>query len=228
MIRSLMFLLALLCSEMLYAQSYRIQKQEIGFGIQAKAILSRMEIVSGLEDFKSEGYKAGMHFGAFIRLRSANFLFQPEVSYGTTCNTIYAEEFSGNEGVSIKFKMRSFQVPMLVGYGIDLGEEEYETIKVLVGPVFDFITKHELSLNTERTNASPVALATGAEEAFNEFGIGLRFGVGLDLNKLIIDAYYEHKLSKTFDTVLIDDAGAFENRHHQWVLSVGLLLWKAN
>ena len=130
----------------------------------------------------------GFHVGGWVRLRAANFLFQPEVLFNSSKVTYSAKALKGT-AITDTLKKETFNnldFPLLLGIKLS-------GLRLMGGPVGHL----HLSSTSELTEIKSYS------EKFNSLTWGYQAGIGADFGKIAIDIRYEGNFNKYGDHINI-------------------------
>jgi len=153
------------------------------FDLGVKAGLNNSKVTLNVNDY-NENSITKMHWGAFARVGVSKVYIQPEVYF-----TRKGGEFEDVNDLVSKFNYKSVDVPLLLG--VKLLEAKAFDIHAMAGPVFSFVTKHDVQ-NAELD-----------EQYFKDHYTGLQYGVGVDVLFLTLDFRMEHG-SKIYNSPDLD------------------------
>lgn len=179
--------------------------QKIDFGIKGglayNADAGALQAASSTYENKGEG-KLGWQAGLFSRIHLGGVFIQPEVLY-----TSFDNQYVLENQEKINITKSRIDLPITVGTTF-LG-----LVNAQVGPVFSYYL--------EDTNSIEILQATQ-----DQFNVGLQFGVGVEVSKLLINARYEMGLGEIGSSFLEKNTNTHyntSNRPSVLLVSVGLM-----
>ncbi|KYG71552.1 porin family protein [Roseivirga echinicomitans] len=164
----------------IYAISYKA-------GPVFKVVSSRVKMDSDFARIPDNGNEIGYQFGFFTKFRVNNVYFQPEFLIANTQNKIELLNYNGENGFNpiADFEFTTLEVPFVIGLNIG-------NLRLDAGPSFSFIvTGNEYFLN-EKYNVT---------QDYHQTSMFFRFGLGVDINRLLFDFKFESGLSKTEESI---------------------------
>ncbi len=199
----LVFSLILLLSSSVYAQLVTVGPK---VGISHSTITSK-----GVDQIKAGDSSVGFHAGIFVRISVLGFYVQPEALFTSTNGQIKIDDpNSSTVKAAQNLTYNKLDVPVMLGFKIG------DYIRLNAGPSFSLIL-----------NRKSESIGSEVKSNYKNATVGYQFGVGLDLNRLVLDLRYENNLSalgtdvtfggKTFQTDL---------RNRLYTLSVGYKLFQ--
>jgi hypothetical protein len=154
------------------------------FSIGPKIGYSASKLSTDFDTIK-ESAKNNFQIGAFMRFGKKLYL-QPELVYATSGGTLKLE----GTDVKEEIKLNNLYVPVLVGY--KLINAKVLNLRVLAGPVANFILNKTVDFNQEYP--APVQEADLKNVAW-----GMDVGAGVDVFFLTLDLRYEFGLNNIYD-----------------------------
>ncbi len=149
----------------------------------------------------------GYHFGAFLRIKAANFIIQPEVLFNSD-NVDYSLKDFGNNNVLNSIgneRYNNLDIPLM--FGFKLGPA-----RLMAGPVGHLFISSSSDLLEEEFY----------ESAYEKFTMGWQGGVGIDLWKFTVDLRYEGNFHKFGDHIsLFGEDIAFSENQNRVIASLG-------
>lgn len=130
----------------------------------------------------------GFHVGGWMRLRAANFMFQPEVLFNSSKVTYNVKALKGS-AIADTLKKETFNnldFPLMLGIKLS-------GLRLMAGPV------GHLHLNS----TSELTEIASYSEKFNSLTWGYQAGIGADFGKIAIDIRYEGNFNKYGDHINI-------------------------
>jgi Outer membrane protein beta-barrel domain len=149
--------------------------------------LAKLSETSGGTTISYES-KIGLQLGVIAEIGlSENLVFQPGLLYtrkGTTIN--YGSSFP-----SIKININYFEIPLNFLYKFPLGSESNKFF-VNLGPYIGYAISGNFS---DGTDSKDLKIGTTTTDNVTPFDLGLNFGAGVNLGKLLINLNYGLGLS---------------------------------
>jgi hypothetical protein len=135
-------------------------------------------------DTIKESAKNNFQIGAFVRFGKKLYL-QPEIAYATSGGTLQPE----GTGIKEEIKLKNLYVPVLIGY--KLINAKVVNLRILAGPVANFILNKEVDFDESYPN--PVR-----EGDLKNVAWGMDVGAGVDVFFLTLDLRYEFGLNNIY------------------------------
>jgi hypothetical protein len=154
------------------------------FSIGPKIGYSASKLSTDFDTIK-ESAKNNFQIGAFMRFGKKLYL-QPEVVYATSGGTLKLE----GTDVKEEIKLNNLYVPVLVGY--KLINAKVLNLRVLAGPVANFILNKTIDFN--QSYPAPVQ-----EADLKNIAWGMDVGAGVDVFFLTLDLRYEFGLNNIYN-----------------------------
>lgn len=164
------------------------------FDIGIKGGFNTSKIYLDIDDYNSETITK-YHVGAFGRIGWNRVFIQPEVYFSKKGGDVDLNVFN----TVSSFDFNTVDVPVLLG--IDIIKGGPVDFRFVVGPVFSFITKSEVSGELSK-------------EFFENHYVGLQYGLGIDVLFLTLDARMEHGGKMYSDP-------SIQGRNSMFMLSIG-------
>lgn len=197
-----------LCMALLLSSSVFAQLVTVGpkVGISHSTITAE-----GIDQVKAGDSSVGFHAGLFVRISALGFYVQPEALFTSTNGQIKINDPSTSTiDAAQDLTYNKLDIPVMVGFKIG------DFIRLNAGPSFSLILNRESESITEEVTSN-----------YKNATVGYQLGVGLDLNRIVVDLRYENSLSalgtevtfkgQTFDTDL---------RNKLYTLSLGYKLFQ--
>lgn len=147
--------------------------QEI-FNLGLKAGINTSKITTNTADYKAQGVNNYL-FGAFARVNIGSLYVQPEAYYNSKGGEVNTTTSTSTVN---SFNLKTVDVPVLLGFKII--NQEPLNIRVMIGPVFSFVTKKSVKGDTfSKANIE------------NNF-FGWQYGAGVDFLFLTLDLRMEN------------------------------------
>ena len=200
------------------AQTY---DTEIDFGLRVKYLRATRDFKSDFGGTNSF-YDDGVQLGTFLQLRVNHFYFQPELVFSHVQTRIEEPQVDQWENVALTVDFNSIELPLFLGYRTNLGSTIF---RIGGAPILSYNLSVNAKLTTTTTNRPGPVLVDGFEDAFDDFTLHSRFGVGLDRGPFILDLMYERGLSKLYEEVIISGQGREVVRQHKWIIGLGYKLF---
>mgnify|MGYP003134603806 FL=1 len=172
-----------------------------------KIVSPKIRIDSDYVRIPEEGNEIGYQFGLFAKVRVNNVYVQPELLVSTAQSRLDFLNYDGVVGFnpSADFEFTTLEIPLSIG--VNIGNLRLDT-----GPGFSLmLSGNEYFLN-ERINVT---------QEYNQMTILWRFGLGLDINHLLLDFKYEFGLSKTEESLSRLIERELVPKQSQLVFSIG-------
>lgn len=164
-----------------------------------------------IDQVRAGDSSVGFHAGLFVRVSALGFYVQPEALFTSTSGQIIINDPSTNTiNVVQELTYNKLDVPVMLGFKIG------DFIRLNAGPSFSLILNQDArkSLDEIKTN-------------YRNATIGYQFGVGLDINRVVLDLRYENNLSSLGDELTV--AGqTFDTdlRNRLFILTLGYKLFQ--
>ena len=188
--------------------SFQIQAQtQFGFtgGVNYNSAGDFAELKTSGEDvLAGSSGKTGYHAGVYLQIGD-NFFVRPEVVY-----TQIKSGYTWNTTNTAAITTSKIDVPVLVGKKI------VGPVTIFGGPAFQYITNVEIQD------------IDYSELQYDDFTLGLQFGIGIKFDSFGINARYERSL-KTNEVTFLDDnniadpnyiSSNIDNRVNQLIFSI--------
>ncbi len=151
------------------------------------------------ENAKNPDRNIGYHIGLFGKLGNKLY-FRPELVYTAT-----KSDYDSNV-----FEVKKIDAPLLVGIKV-LGP-----VSIFGGPSLQYILDSEFE-------------GIDIDNIEDDFSVGLKFGIGVNLNKIGIDLRYERGFNNNEATFIDNNLGAdvtskIDTRPNQLILSLSIAL----
>ncbi len=159
---------------MLLLLAVTISAQPI-FNLGIKAGLNNSKMTFKKDEINSESITK-YHVGAFGRLGVGNVFVQPEAYFSAKGGEL--EKGSAIAAAS-QFDFNTVDIPLLLGVKVIDGERA--NIRVMAGPVFSFLTKHDVDGDQVLD-----------PEYYKDNYVGLQYGVGADILGFTLDLRMEN------------------------------------
>lgn len=168
--------------------------QELKMGLQAGLLLPKLDVEEIEKDLKKQEFKGstGFQAGAVVHLRFNSVYLQVEPTYsrmGGKVNLV-KEASTGNQRIEVseKFAMSRFDVPMLLGVRLGLGE--VVGIRFNAGPMASLVLGNKSFRDDLNEAYNEVNKSIDSKDIKN-FQVAYQAGVGVDVLKLALDVRYE-------------------------------------
>jgi hypothetical protein len=143
--------------------------------------------------------------GVFAKLGAAGLFVQPEVLYSQRNGV-----FSDSTNQTVTNELHYIDVPILVGYKLT-------ALRFYAGPNFQFL----LAANQK----APTSLKDPffSKDNFNSASVGYQIGIGLNLQKIVLDVRYDGSigdLGKTINTATGKSVN-YSTRSNMWQFTIG-------
>ena len=183
-----------------------VAQAQITLGFKAGASSSQVDIKnlkSSVSDFKAADDITGYHAGAFLRLKAAGFMLQPEAYFTSTGGKVQVTDTGNGTNVETeKFTFNRLDVPLLVGYNF------FNVLRVQAGPVASVLVNGKFRDQE-------------LENYLNKSDWGYQAGVGFDIGNFTADLRYENvKRDYTNNT----QNTSFDIDNQQFIFSLGFKL----
>ena len=190
------------------------QKLPIDLGVKFgwnSSKVSTSNLSTNLSDY-SPTNNSGYLVGAFARLYLKKIFIQPEIYYAVKKGeTSFAyDDGNTNENFDYKLKVKSFDIPILLGY--QLMDLKLLKINAITGPV--------MVINANSEASVPAEIADGVKDP-KGVDWAYQLGLGVDIAMFTVDARYEWGLSNIRSGNLGDIS--FDQKSNMFTFSVG---WK--
>lgn len=183
-----------------------VAQAQIALGLKAGVSSSQVDVKNlrnSIGDFKAADDITGYHAGAFLRLKAAGFLLQPEAYFTSTGGKVAISDTGNGPIVNTeKFTFNRLDVPLLVGYNF------LNVARVQAGPVASVLINGKLG-------------SQRLEDYMNKSDWGWQAGVGFDLGNFTADLRYENVRR---DYTNASQNTSYEVGNNQFILSLGFKL----
>jgi len=176
-------------------------KAQGAFDFGLKAGINTSKISTNMENYTAKNINS-YQFGAFARINLGRFYIQPEAYSNSKKGEVVRVDNVGLSTIN-SFNLKTIDVPALIGFKIL--DQKALNLRVLVGPVFSFLTDKSAKGQLTEDNLK------------NSF-FGWQYGVGLDFLILSLDIRKEQFSSNLYDTPNFD----FDTKNGTFVLSLGV------
>lgn len=179
---------------------------QIALGIKAGASSSQVDIKnlkSSMTQFEASDDITGYHAGAFLRLKAAGLMLQPEAYFTSTGGKVKVTNTDNGTNVETeKFTFNRLDVPLLVGYNF------FNIARVQAGPVASMLVSGKFRDQK-------------IEDYLNKSDWGWQAGVGFDIGNFTADLRYEN-VKRDYTNNAQNTSFNIDNQ--QLILSLGLKL----
>lgn len=200
---TIVFFLALVLSTSVYAQLVSVGPK---VGISHSTLTEE-----SIDEIKTGDSSVGFHAGLFVRVSFLGFYVQPEALFTSTRGQILINDPSSNTINEVQdLTYNKLDVPVMLGFKIG------DFIRLNAGPSFSLILNQDARKNLDEIKTN-----------YKNATIGYQLGVGLDLNRVVVDLRYENNLSALGEQVTV--AGQpFDTdlRNRLFTLSLGYKLFQ--
>jgi len=173
------------------------KSQEI-FNLGLKAGINTSKISTNTADYKAKGVNNYL-FGAFARVNLGSLYIQPEAYYNSKGGEVNTTTTTSTVN---SFNLKTIDVPVLLGFKII--NQEPLNVRVMVGPVFSFVTKKSVEGSA----------FTKANIENNFFG--WQYGAGVDFLFLTLDLRMENHGGDLYK------APEFNTKNGNFIVSLGV------
>lgn len=179
-------------------------------GPTLKVVQSNISFNSDLVNTPESEPEVGYQLGGFFRIRVNDLYVQPELLISRTKNHLIFNDHDGISGFNPRadFEYTSIEVPLAIGYFFD-------QFRIESGPAVSVLLQADQFFLNQKTDIT---------EQFNKVSLLYHFGVGLDINNVLVNLSYEFGLSKTGENLRRLVGRDFEPKRSQISLSVSLAL----
>ena len=150
----------------------------------------------------------GFHVGGWMRLRSGNFMFQPELLFNSSKVTYSAKALKGT-AIADTLKKETFNnidFPLMLGVKLS-------GIRLMAGPVG----------HLHLSSSSELSEIKSYSEEFNSLTWGYQAGIGADFGKIAIDIRYEGNFNKYGDHIIISGKPySFDKKPSRFLVSMAI------
>ncbi len=150
----------------------------------------------------------GFHVGGWVRLRVANFMFQPEVLFNSSKVTYNVKALKGS-AIADTLKKETFNnldLPLMLGIKLS-------GLRLNAGPVG----------HLHLSSSSELGEIKSYSEKFNSLTWGYQAGIGADFGKIAIDIRYEGNFNKYGDHINIGNrAYSFDKKPSRFLVSMAI------
>ena len=150
----------------------------------------------------------GFHVGGWMRLKVANFLFQPEVLFNSSKVTYSVKALKGS-AIADTLKKETFNnldFPLMLGVKLS-------GIRLMAGPVG----------HLHLSSTSELSEIKSYSEKFNSLTWGYQAGIGADFGKIAIDIRYEGNFNKYGDHINIGNKSySFDKKPSRFLVSMAI------
>lgn len=182
------------CSMLLFFATSQVNAQSNNPGpkLGIKAGLNLSQLYVEQPNVEDENMKVGVNFGVFGKIPINNFLaVQPEVLYSNVGSKVTyggsgLENLLGIEPGEVRFNLNYIQVP--IGLAANLGP-----LNIHAGPYFSYLLSANIK-DLEPADLNSTDIVDLGTEDFNRLDYGLMFGVGFDVQGVIVGLRYNHGL----------------------------------
>ncbi|GEO04823.1 hypothetical protein AAE02nite_24870 [Adhaeribacter aerolatus] len=183
-----------------------VAQAQVALGLKAGASSSQVDIKnlkSSVSEFKAADDITGYHAGAFLRIKAAGFMLQPEAYFTSTGGKVKVTDTDNGTTVQTeKFTFNRLDVPLLVGFNF------FNVARVQAGPVASMLVSGKFQDQK-------------LEDYLNKSDWGWQAGVGFDFGNFTADLRYENvKRDYTNNT----QNTSFNIDNQQFILSLGFKL----
>ncbi|MEM6966222.1 MAG: outer membrane beta-barrel protein [Bacteroidota bacterium] len=149
----------------------------------------------------------GFHLGLFGQFRKKKFFIQPEILLSSTRIDYSVDDFENNLGETIKSERFNFvDVPINAGF-------KFGPLRLQAGPVAHIYVNSFSELDD----------LEGYRENFDVAALGVQYGVGLDIWRMVLDFKWERNFNNYGDHVTINDvAYNFNDAPDRFIVSLGI------
>ena len=185
---------------LLLITSVGMAQAQFTIGLKAGVSSSNVDIndpKNTLQQFKSTDAITGYHAGAFMRIKAAGILLQPEAILSSTGGKV--EVTDGGITTSEQFKFNRLDVPVLLGVSL------FNIARIQAGPVASVLVSGKFK--DQRL-----------QDYMNKYDLGWQAGIGFDIGNITTDLRYE-RVNREFTGT--PDNGSFGVGNQQLILSLG-------
>ena len=185
---------------LLLITSVGMAQAQFTLGLKAGVSSSNVDIKdpkNTLQQFKSTDAITGYHAGAFMRIKAAGILLQPEAILSSTGGKV--EVTDGGITTSEQFKFNRLDVPVLLGVSL------FNVARIQAGPVASVLVSGKFK--DQRL-----------QDYMNKYDLGWQAGIGFDIGNITTDLRYE-RVNREFTGT--PDNGSFGVGNQQLILSLG-------
>jgi len=131
--------------------------------------------------------EVGYQLGGFFRTRVNDLFVQAELLFASTQNDLIFKDYNNVSGFNprAEFEFTSLDIPIVIGHF-------FKNLRIETGPAVSVLLKGNQFFLNEQTNIT---------NQFNSVSLQYRFGVGLDINDVLISFSYEVGLSKAGESL---------------------------
>jgi hypothetical protein len=183
-----------------------VAQAQIAVGLKAGVSSSQVDVKnlrSSVAEFKAADDITGYHAGAFLRLKAAGLLLQPEAYFSSTGGKVqFTDTENGTNVQTEKFTFNRLDVPLLVGLNL------FNVARIQAGPVASVLVNGKFRDQK-------------LEDYLNKSDWGWQAGVGFDIGNFTADLRYENVKR---DYTNSSQNTSFDINNKQFILSLGLKL----
>lgn len=178
----------------LFYTVFTAKAQELKVAAQAGLLLPKLDVEEIEKDLKKQEFKGstGFQVGAAVHLRFNTIYLQVEPTYSRMGGKVelVKDGTSGNSRVEVseKFAMSRFDVPMLLGARVGLGE--VIGLRFNAGPMASLVLGNKSFRDDLNQAYNEVNKSIDSNDIKN-FQVAYQAGVGVDVLKLALDVRYE-------------------------------------
>jgi len=183
-----------------------VAQAQVALGFKGGISSSQVDIKNlknSISDFKAVDDITGYHAGAFLRLKAAGIILQPEAYFTSTGGKVQVTDTDQGTNVQTeKFTFNRLDVPLLVGYNF------FKVARVQAGPVASMLVNGKLGDQK-------------LQNYLNNSDWGWQAGVGFDLGNFTADLRYENVRRDYTNTA---QNSSFDIDNQQFIFSLGFKL----
>jgi opacity protein-like surface antigen len=183
-----------------------VAQAQVALGLKAGASSSQVDVKNlrnSISEFKAADDITGYHAGAFLRLKAAGIILQPEAYFTSTGGKIEVSDTGSGTNINTeKFTFNRLDVPLLVGLNF------FKVARVQAGPVASVLVSSKLG-------------SQSLEEYMNKSDWGWQAGVGFDIGNFTADLRYEN-VKRDFTNATQNTS--FDVSNNQFIFSLGFKL----
>lgn len=190
---------------LVFAASLTAQAQ-VALGLKAGASSSQVDIKNiknSISEFKAADDITGYHAGAFLRIKAAGLVLQPEAYFANTGGKVVVTDTDNGTNIETeKFTFNRLDVPLLVGINL------FKVARIQAGPVASMLVSGKFG-------------DQNLENYLNKSDWGWQAGLGFDIGNFTADLRYED-VNRNYTNNSQQTSYDIDNR--QFILSLGFKL----
>ncbi|MDB5263219.1 MAG: hypothetical protein JWQ14_2502 [Adhaeribacter sp.] len=183
-----------------------VAKAQISLGLKAGVSSSQVDVKNlknSISEFNTADDITGYHAGAFLRLKAAGFLLQPEAYFTSTGGKVKVSDTgSGTNVQTEKFTFNRLDVPLLVGYNF------FNVVRLQAGPVASVLVNGKFG-------------DQNLQNYLDKSDWGWQAGAGFDIGNFTADLRYENVKREYTNS---NQNTSFDIDNQQFILSLGFKL----